>query len=142
VLNFQQSDGGFSYWPGYGESNEWGTSYGGHFLLEAAEAGYNVPATLLQSWKQYQRSKALAWNVTTAPWYGTDLEQAYRLYLLALTKAPELGAMNRLKEFKFISPEAKWRLAAAYHLMGQTKVALQMISGLPTSFTARQDPGF
>lgn len=141
MLNFQQSDGGFSYWPGYGESNEWGTSYGGHFLLEAAAAGYNVPATLLQSWKQYQRTKALAWNVTSAPWYGSDLQQAYRLYLLALAKAPELGAMNRLKEFKFLTPEAKWRLAAAYQLAGQQQVALQLISGLSTSFPARAAAG-
>ena len=53
----------------------------------------------------------------------------------------KLGAMNRLKEWKFLSPEAKWRLAAAYQLIGQTKVALQLISGLPTSFPARQNPG-
>ena len=86
--------------------------------------------------------KALAWNVTEAPWYGTDLSQAYRLYLLALAGAPELGAMNRLKEWKFISPEAKWRLAAAYHLAGQNKVAVQMIANLPVSFPARTAPGF
>ena len=52
---------------------------------------------------------------TSPVYYGGDLVQAYRLYLLALAKAPELGAMNRLKEYKFITPEAKWRLAAAYH---------------------------
>ncbi|WP_153796133.1 alpha-2-macroglobulin family protein [Foetidibacter luteolus] len=141
LLNFQQSDGGFSYWPGYGGSDEWGSNYAGHFLMEASAAGYNVPASMMQLWKQYQRNQALAWNVTSAPWYGTDLSQAYRLYLLALAKAPELGAMNRLKEFKFITPEAKWRLAAAYHLMGQSQVALKLISGLPTSFPVRPFPG-
>jgi hypothetical protein len=68
--------------------------------------------------------------------------QSYRLYLLALAGAPELGAMNRLKEWKFLTPEAKWRLAAAYQLTGQNKVALQLISGLPTSFPERQNPGY
>ncbi|MFL9484721.1 alpha-2-macroglobulin family protein [Chitinophagaceae bacterium LWZ2-11] len=141
IPNFQTSDGGFSYWPGEGKSDEWGTNYAGHFLLEASARGYNVSSALMQQWKAYERTKALAWNVTTAPWYGSDLTQAYRLYLLALAKAPELGAMNRLKEFKFLTPEAKWRLAAAYHLSGQASVALQLISGLSTSFGARATPG-
>ncbi len=141
LQNFQTSDGGFSYWPGGGNSDEWGTNYAGHFLLEASAKGYNVPASFLQQWRAYERSKAQAWNVTAAPWYGTDLTQAYRLYLLALAKAPELGAMNRLKEFKFLTPEGKWRLAAAYYLARQPNTALQLISGLPTSFAARPNPG-
>ncbi|HYK46071.1 MAG TPA: hypothetical protein VEV83_12920, partial [Parafilimonas sp.] len=139
--NFQQRDGGFSYWPNDGPSDEWGSNYAGHFLLIASTKGYNVSQSMLQQWKQYERMKALAWNVTEAPWYGTDLTQAYRLYLLALANAPELGAMNRLKEFKFLSPEAKWRLGAAYQLIGQPRVALELISGLPTSFPARPYPG-
>ena len=142
LLNFQTPDGGFSYWPGEGTSNEWGSNYAGHFLLAASAKGYIVPQSMLSNWKQYERSKALAWNVTEAPWYGTDLSQAYRLYLLALAGAPELGAMNRLKEWKFISPEAKWRLAAAYHLAGQSKIAVQMIANLPVSFAVRTSPGF
>ena len=79
--------------------------------------------------------------ITRAPYYGEDLTQSYRLYLLALAHAPEMGAMNRLKEYKFISPEAKWRLAAAYYLAGQNTVALQMISGLPTRFIERTEWG-
>jgi alpha-2-macroglobulin len=144
IQNFQQPDGGFSYWPGFYRegSDDWGTSYAGHFLLEASAQGYIVPSHILQQWKAFQRKKALAWNVTEAPWYGTDLSQAYRLYLLALAKAPEVGAMNRLKEFKFLSAEGKWRLAAAYNLIGQNNVALQLISGLPIDLPVRKDPGF
>ena len=141
LVNFQQSDGGFSYWPGGDASDEWGTNYAGHFLLEASARGYAVSSAMIQSWKLYERNKAVAWNVTSAPWYGTDLVQAYRLYLLALAKAPELGAMNRLKEFKFLTPEAKWRLAAAYQLVGQSKVALQLISGLSVNFPKREYTG-
>lgn len=141
MQNFQTADGGFSYWPGGTTADAWGTNYAGHFLLEAATRGYNVPAQLLQQWRSYQRNKAAAWNQTEAPWYGSDLTQAYRLYLLALAKAPEMGAMNRLKEFKFLTPEAKWRLAAAYFLAGQQQVALQLIGNLPVSFPSRPDPG-
>jgi len=144
LSNFQQTDGGFSYWPGYytDRSDEWGTNYAGHFLLEAGARGYIVPSNMLAQWKAYQRKKATAWNVTEAPWYGTDLTQAYRLYLLALAKSPEIGAMNRLKEFKFLSAEARWRLAAAYYLSGQQQVALQLISGLSVDLPARSNPGF
>ncbi|HRH61588.1 MAG TPA: alpha-2-macroglobulin family protein, partial [Chitinophagaceae bacterium] len=39
LQNFQQSDGGFSYWPGSGYSDEWGSNYAGHFLLEASARG-------------------------------------------------------------------------------------------------------
>ena len=141
IKNFQSRDGGFSYWPDNGNADEWSTNYAGHFLLEASAAGYNVPANLLQQWRSYQRGKANAWNQTQPVYYGGDLVQAYRLYLLALAKAPETGAMNRLKEYKFITPEAKWRLAAAYHLIGQPQVALQLISGLPTNFNERPNPG-
>jgi uncharacterized protein YfaS (alpha-2-macroglobulin family) len=136
IQNFQTSGGGFGYWPG-DEDDEWGTNYAGHFLVEAAARGYNVPSSVLQQWRSFQRSKALAWNMTTQPGYGVDLTQAYRLYLLALYKSPEIGAMNRLKEYKFITPECKWRLAAAYYLVGQTQVANQLISGLPLTFKER-----
>lgn len=137
IQNFQQQDGGFSYWPNGGNSDDWGTNYAGNFLLEANAKGYNVSQSMLQQWRGYEKAKAVAWNVTQAPYYGEDLTQAYRLYLLALAKAPEMGAMNRLKEYKFLTLEAKWRLAAAYHLAGQTQVALQLISGLPTTFPQR-----
>jgi uncharacterized protein YfaS (alpha-2-macroglobulin family) len=39
--------------------------------------------------------------------------------------------MNRLREFAYLSTEAKWRLAAAYKLAGQPEIGLRMIAGLP-----------
>ena len=142
LQNFQTGDGGFSYWPDEANADEWGSNYAGHFLLEASANGYNISSSLLNQWKSYERNKALTWNVTTAPYYGTDLSQAYRLYLLALAKTPEVGAMNRLKEWKFLTPEGKWQLAAAYQLIGQSNTALRLISGLTTAFPERKDPGF
>ena len=50
IQNFQQQDGGFSYWPDGGNSDEWGTNYAGNFLLEASDRGYNVPTNILQQW--------------------------------------------------------------------------------------------
>jgi hypothetical protein len=142
LQNFQRPDGGFSYWPGGNESDEWGSNYAGHFIVEAQANGYLVSDYMLQAWKNYQRGKANSWVASTTNFYGGDLMQSYRLYTLALAKAPELGAMNRLKEFKYLSPEAKWRLAAAYQLAGQSNTALDLVSGLPTSFDVRLNPGY
>ena len=142
LQNFQRKDGGFSYWPGGSESDEWGTNYAGNFLLEARERGYTVSEQMLQEWKLFERSKATSWMPLTTNFYGGDLTQAYRLYLLALDKSPELGAMNRLKEFKYLSSQAKWRLAAAYKLAGQDNTALQLISGLPFTFNTDHRPGY
>ena len=142
LQNFQRPDGGFSYWPGGNESDEWGSNYAGHFLVEAQSNGFLVSDYMLQQWKNYQRGKANSWVPSTTNFYGGDLSQSYRLYTLALAKAPELGAMNRLKEFKYLSAEAKWRLAAAYKLAGQDNIALDLISGLATTFPVRTSWGY
>jgi uncharacterized protein YfaS (alpha-2-macroglobulin family) len=128
---FQLPAGGLSYWPDGGEADEWGTNYAGHFMLAAQAAGYALPVGFIEHWKTYQRQKALTWAPDSRSFYGADLTQAYRLYLLAMARSPELGAMNRLKEFPYLSVEAKWRLAAAYKLAGQPEVGLRMVAGLP-----------
>ena len=141
LQSFQRPDGGFSYWPGGYESDEWGSNYAGHFLLEAQNNGFFVSDYMLQQWKNYQRGKANNWAPSTTNFYGGDLTQAYRLYTLALAKSAELGAMNRLREFKYLSDEAKWRLAAAYQLAGQVNTALDLVSGLGYTFPKRNNPG-
>lgn len=124
IGNFQTVQGGFSYWPGQSDNNDWGTSYVGHFLLEAKDKGYFVPTQLMNKWRSYQRKKARAWSRGN---YNDDLAQAYRLYTLALAQSPELGAMNRLREDADLSKEASWRLAAAYALTGRKSVADELI---------------
>jgi uncharacterized protein YfaS (alpha-2-macroglobulin family) len=134
---FQVSDGGLSYWPNGHESDDWGSSYAGHFLIEAENKGYALPNGMKDSWKNYQARLARSWTPTRderAGYYRewSDLNQAYRLYTLALAKAPELGAMNRLKESPNLSLQARWRLAAAYALAGQPEVGNQLIANQPT----------
>ncbi len=129
LRNYQLPNGGLGYWPGATEANEWSTNYAGHFVLEAQAKGYTLPAGFLDGWLRFQRSTAQGWTPNQYNWRGGDLVQAYRLYLLALAKAPEIGAMNRLKEFPYLSDEAAWRLAAAYQLAGQSIVANQLVKG-------------
>lgn len=142
LRSFQVPGGGLSYWPGAGEADAWGSNYAGHFMLEAEQKGYSLPAGFIDNWKRYQKSKALSWSPPKKGdrnawhyYYNYDLDQAYRLYTLALAKAPELGAMNRLKEFKDLSVAAKWRLAATYMIAGQPEVAKNLIAGLPHAVT-------
>lgn len=130
LKGFQLTNGGLSYWPGGTEADEWGTNYAGHFMIEAELKGYALPAGFMEQWKKFQRNKAVSWSPSSYNFYGGDHVQAYRLFLLAKAKTPELGAMNRLREFQYLSVPAKWRLAAAYKLAGQTEVANNLIKGL------------
>jgi len=126
LSRFQQTNGGMSYWIGERTANDWGTSYSGHFMIEAEKKGYVLPLTFKSNWLLYQQKAARDWRPRSRS-YNTDLAQAYRLYTLALAGKPDLASMNRLREFNEISNEAKWRLAAAYALAGQ-KEASQSIS--------------
>jgi len=79
---------------------------------------------------RYLKGKAGSWVPNSNNFYGGDLSQAYRLYVLALARKPEMAAMNRLRAFEYLSVSAKWRLAAAYQLAGQASAANALIKGL------------
>lgn len=119
---FQTPDGGLGYWRGYRTGDDWGSSYAGHFMIEAEKKGYTLPLTFMTNWLRYQKQAARSWRPSYRS-YNTDLAQAYRLYTLALAGHPDLAAMNRLREFKELSNNGKWRLAAAYALAGQKEAA-------------------
>lgn len=133
---FQTNAGGFGYWPGAAEDSEWGTNYGGHFMLEAEKQGYRIPTGMKKRWKAYQKKKArdYVYQRGTNNFHGLDhnkdLTQAYRLYTLALAGSPEMSAMNRLRENPDLSHTSRWRLAAAYVLAGQPEVAKQLVYGV------------
>lgn len=142
---FITRDGGFTYWPGGEDSDSWGSTYAGHFLIEAERKGYYVPADMLKRWKAYQRNKALEWRKTDTKGYyyaNTELIQAYRLYSLATAGAAELGAMNRLRETSGISIQSKWMLAAAYVKAGQPEAAKKLITSLPTNIGPYQEMAY
>ncbi|UII21103.1 alpha-2-macroglobulin family protein [Fulvivirga ligni] len=142
LKRFQRSDGGFSYWPGADDSNSWGSSYAGHFLIEAEKKGYNVPTNMIRQWKRYQRRKAAEWRRTTNGYYNSTLMQAYRLYTLAIAGVPESGAMNRLREEGNLDINSSWRLAAAYVRAGQKEAAQKLVEGLTTDVKDYRELGY
>ena len=141
IMTFSLNNGGLSYWPGQsGYASNWGTSYAGHFLIEAKAKGYDVSNGFMKKWIKYQTKQANSWSASSYhnSYYGSnnDLMQAYRLYTLALAKKPATGAMNRLREIDNLSVSAKWRLAAAYYLAGRKKVADELTANLTTKITS------
>ncbi|MBF7092206.1 hypothetical protein IUY40_11710 [Flavobacterium sp. ALJ2] len=122
---FQLSNGGLPYWQGNSIADDWGTSYAGHFMIEAEKKGYVLPINFKSKWLSYQQKEAKQWRFE--PRYGNDMAQAYRLYTLALAGSSDLSSMNRLRETKGISNESKLRLAAAYVLAGQKSAASSLL---------------
>ena len=133
----QLPNGGFVYWPGNAVADEWITSYTGMFLTLAQEKGYAVHPNVLNKWKRFQRAAAQNWRMPqeASNWqiWQSELQQAFRLYTLALAGAPEYGAMNRMKEQPGLSIQAKWRLAAAYALTGKMKPAEELVYNAETT---------
>lgn len=137
IYAHQLPNGGFVYWPGNAVADEWITSYTGMFLTLAQEKGYAVHPNVLNKWKRFQRAAAQNWRMPqeASNWqiWQSELQQAFRLYTLALAGAPEYGAMNRMKEQPGLSIQAKWRLAAAYALTGKMKPAGELVYNAETT---------
>lgn len=134
----QLANGGIAYWPDDRYPNEWVSTYATHFLVEAEREGYNVASSVKNKALDNLKKGAQQWNRKSLynSYYShsmSDLQQAYRLYVLALANQPELGAMNRLKEMADLEVQARWRLAAAYALAGRKDAASEIISKTSTN---------
>ncbi len=132
LRRYQQNDGGFSYWPGGGDVNDWSSTYAGHFLLEAKAKGYALPQNMLDQWVAYQTKVSRKWNPLASSandgWttYDNDLNQAYRLYTLALAGKPDLSGMNRMKEQQKLYVQSALLLASAYAQAGKPEAAREL----------------
>jgi len=132
---FQLSTGGFSYWPGASggfangslEGYElWASTYASHFLIEAEKAGYALPPSMRSNVIRYLKTSAQQWTSQT----GTTLDQAYRLYVLAVAGEADVGAMNRLREAEHLPTTERWILAASYKLAGLGDLASSLAKAI------------
>ena len=144
LRGFALPNGAFTYWPGssaaaFRTRDSWITSYTGHFLLEAEKRGFFVAAGLKADWLNYQRTAAQAW---TADAESPAMDQAYRLYTLALAGQPEMGAMNRLRESDELDYVSSWHLAAAYGLAGLDDVARRIAAEASRDVPDYDEPGW
>jgi uncharacterized protein YfaS (alpha-2-macroglobulin family) len=105
-------------------------------MIEAKKKGYTLPLTFMSNWLRFQKKTAREWR-SGKYHYNSTLIQAYRLYTLALAGQPDLASMNRLRENRDLSNESKWRLAGAYALAGQEKVAKQISATASIDFKSK-----
>jgi len=116
---------GFSYWPNQSDrgADSWSTSYAGHFMLSAKEAGYSIPQNMLNTWKNWEIEQSKK---------ASDKEfrnQAYRLFLLAMSGDAQMGAMNLMKENNMEKLDwlSRHLLAGAYHAAGKENIAKSVL---------------
>lgn len=126
--SYQIPGGAFAYWAGGTSGNAWGSTYATHFMLEAESKGYLVPEDLKRNALNNLSLLARAWKPATGYYADSErMDQAYRLYVLALGKRAEMGAMNRLREDEHLTAAGRWMLAAAYAEAGRVDVARQVV---------------
>lgn len=122
-LSAFELDKGFAFWPVSSRTeskySDWGSTYAGHFLVEAKASGYHVPDKLFSHWLSSAAREAKTVNRENHRY------QAYRLFVLALAGKPHIGAMNLLREnyLTSLDPLSRILLAASYHLSGNEDVA-------------------
>ncbi len=126
IVSRQMNNGGIVVWPGNYQPDSWVTSYAGHFMTEAERKGYSVPGDFKRKWINYQSRASRDWRYDPA-FRQTAIDQAYRLFTLALAGAPERGAMNRLRETKDLPRLSGWLLAAAFAVSGRPEAAGELL---------------
>ncbi|MBR5725057.1 MAG: alpha-2-macroglobulin [Bacteroidales bacterium] len=124
--SFRRPDGSLSYWPGNTSSSSFGTAYALHFLQEAENQGFAVPADLKAGLVRYLT------NSVVSNKKEDDFVRAYGLYALAAAGKPQRSAMSLLREqAKKMPRSAVWMLAGAFASDGKKQVATSLVNGLP-----------
>ena len=124
--SFRRPDGSLSYWPGSTAPSSFGSAYALHFLQEAENQGYAVPADLKAGLVRYLT------NSVVSNKKEDDFVRAYGLYAHAAAGKPQRSAMNQLREnVKKMPRSAVWMLAGAFASDGKKQVATTLTNGLP-----------
>ena len=124
LKSYQKSDFSLTNWVGGTYVDPWTEIYALHFLVEAKNQGFDVPAYLYDGMIKYQSDIAKAWRMNPDFKQGETI-QAYRLFVLALGGAPEMGALNRFKELKMNYPLSSLLTAATYAQVGKKNMVSQ-----------------
>lgn len=136
LKSYQRPDFSLSNWVGGNYVDPWTEIYALHFMVEAKNQGFDVPAYLYDGMMKYQADIAKAWKNNPDFKQGETI-QAYRLFVLALGGAPEMGALNRFKEIKMNYSLTSMLTAATYAQVGKKNMVAQfwpaMTEGAPLS---------
>jgi len=129
----QNGEGAFGMWAGNGVAAPFPTLYALHFLTEAHERGYPVPADVLARGLGWARGLAAG----TEGRGGEVRLRAYAVYLLARNGQVPARELAQLREQLDGRKNAAWKqdltavwLAATYGLLKQDAPASRLLSGL------------
>jgi uncharacterized protein YfaS (alpha-2-macroglobulin family) len=132
VFSMQTPSGGFGYWPGATEPEDWSTAYATHMLLDARKAGYTVPEERLKEVLAWIDTRAAAYerglgNYDRHSWAHYDGQvQAYFHYVLALAnKGKKARILKLISDYpagaKGEQAEDLYMLKAALYLAGDRR---------------------
>ncbi len=124
LKSYQKADFSLTNWVGGNYTDPWTEIYALHFLVEAKNQGFEVPAYLYDGILQHQADIAKAWRNNPDFPQGETI-QAYRLFTLALGGAVDMCALNRFKELKFKYSLSSVLVAATYAQVGKKNMVAQ-----------------
>ena len=124
LKSYQKADFTLTNYVGGSYSDPWTEIYALHFLVEAKNQGFDVPDYLLTGLIGHQAEIARVWRMNPDFKQGETI-QAYRLFVLALGGAPEMGALNRFKEQQMNYKLSSLLTAATYAQVGKKNMVSQ-----------------
>lgn len=137
ILSMQTYSGGFSYWPGYQRTYNWGSVYATDFLVEAENAGYSVPAL--------SRNTALDYceKILSGSNEDSTLElKAYSCYVLSKADRLKPSWIRRLQEVKDKLPEySRFHLAASLFALGDKNAVKDILGEGITDVKIQRETG-
>lgn len=148
LMNMQTPSGGFAYWMGGSQPTTWGTAYATHLLLDAREAGFEVPERNLEDAIDWLERTAQGKADARDPYHAgvSPGGAAYVHYVLALAGRPQTAAMQTLlatmgDPTDGPTAEARYLLQAGLYLAGDRRheAALRRLDTSPISERRRND---
>lgn len=137
VESMQQYNGGFSYWSGSANINDWTSVYASHFMLEAKKANYSVRENILNNALNYLQQISKKKEVVDYVVYKNNSrlitkiapkETIYALYVLAMANKADLPTMNYYKARpNLLTNDSRYLLAGAYALLNNWSSYNQII---------------
>lgn len=104
LVEKQKSSGGFGLWSSKSPENAWLTAYAAHFLINAHDAGYEIPQTAVK--KALERLVVYVRQTATIPYAGYVDRDAYRAavrsyaaFVLARVRSLGLGDARSVYQY-------------------------------------------